>query len=167
MKSIILGGGCFWCIEAIFQQVPGVTKVISGYSGGHIKSPTYYEVSSGLTGHAEVVKIEYDEMKVSVKDLLEIFFEVHDATTLNQQGADIGTQYRSAIYYESDNDRAIINEVLASLNNSKITTEIKKLSEFYEAEDYHQNYYHDNASAPYCRIVISPKLEKLQKILSK
>ncbi|HEY1041777.1 MAG TPA: peptide-methionine (S)-S-oxide reductase MsrA [Candidatus Paceibacterota bacterium] len=169
MKSIILGGGCFWCIEAVFQQVSGVTNVTSGYAGGSIKNPTYREVCNGLTGHVEVVKVEYDESQVSLKELLEIFFEIHDPTSFDRQGADVGTQYRSIIFYTDPEDKHTICETITEITNDKkfadpIVTLVKPLDEFYPAEDYHQDYYNNNKDAPYCALVISPKLEKLKKL---
>jgi peptide-methionine (S)-S-oxide reductase len=162
-----VGGGCFWCTEAIFQEVKGIIKVVSGYTGGKAPGkPTYREVCSGLTGHAEVVQVTFDPTLISYRDLLVIFMTTHDPTTLNRQGADIGTQYRSVIYYHNDEQRQTAELVLAELKDSfdaPIITELSPLATFYEAEDYHQDYYRNNASQGYCSFVISPKLSKLRK----
>ncbi|MDW8273483.1 MAG: peptide-methionine (S)-S-oxide reductase MsrA [Chitinophagales bacterium] len=165
-----LAGGCFWCTEAIFEQVEGVQKVISGYSGGHVQNPTYKEVCTGMTGHAECVQIFFDPNKISYRELLEIFFSTHDPTTLNRQGNDVGTQYRSAIFYHSNEQKKIADELIAQLNRSglfskKIVTEVTPFKDFYPAEDYHQQYYFLNkTSNPYCTFVIEPKLEKFRKL---
>lgn len=169
LEVITFGAGCFWCVEAVFQQLEGVVKVESGYSGGKIKNPTYREVCSGLTGHAEVCQITYDPKKVSVVELLEVFWKTHDPTTPNRQGADVGTQYRSAIFYHNDEQKRIAEEYKKKLDesgafNSKIVTEITAFSNFYVAEDYHQNYFNLNGEAPYCQFVIRPKLEKFEKV---
>lgn len=160
-----LGGGCFWCLEAVFEQHEGVQEVISGYAGGQKKNPTYDEVSSGTTGHAEVVQIAYDPQKISYERLLEIFWECHDPTTLNLQGPDIGTQYRSIILYHDNQQRLLAekSQALAAKSFDKpIATEIKPLKEFFRAETYHQDYFKNNPNAPYCVFVIKPKLEKLK-----
>ena len=163
-----VGGGCFWCTEAVFQKVKGVAKIVSGYTGGTAPGkPTYREICSGLTGHAEVIQITYDPKVLSYHDLLVIFMTTHDPTTLNRQGADVGTQYRSVIYYHNDLQKQIADEVLAELTDSfehPLVTEISPLALFYEAEDYHQNYYRNNPSQGYCNYVISPKLTKLRKL---
>ncbi|MBW7846025.1 MAG: peptide-methionine (S)-S-oxide reductase MsrA [Bacteroidia bacterium] len=164
----ILGGGCFWCVEAQLQQLDGVDTMISGYSGGTKVNPTYQEVCTGNTGHAEVCKIIFDENKISYKDLLYAFFTAHDPTTFNRQGDDIGTQYRSVIFYINDAQKQIANEVISDLTSRKIfdnpiVTEVKPLSVFYPAENYHQNYYNLNSGENYCRFVISPKLNKFRK----
>lgn len=167
-KIIVFGGGCFWCTEAVFQQVDGVSEVVPGYAGGDMENPDYEAVASGRTGHAEVVQVTYDSEKVSLDRLLRIFFATHDPTTLNQQGADVGTQYRSAIYYTDDADKQTIDEVIAdvqTLLTEPITTEVKPLGTFYEAEDYHHDYYQQNRYAPYCQVVIDPKLDKLRAYL--
>lgn len=163
------GSGCFWCTEAIFQRVEGVTKVASGYAGGHVKNPTYKEVCSGLTGHAEVIQLTYDPGKISYEELLEIFWQTHDPTTLNRQGADAGTQYRSVIFYHTDEQRKLATEYKKKLDESgafddPIVTEISPIKEYYPAEDYHQNYYNLNGSAPYCSYVIQPKIDKFKKV---
>jgi len=161
------GGGCFWCTEAIFQQLKGVHKVVSGYSGGTAPGkPTYREVCSGLTGHAEVVQLSFNEAEISYKELLQIFMSTHDPTTLNRQGADVGTQYRSVIYYQDESQKKAALEVIeemATYYNDPIVTELSPLGEFYEAEDYHQDYYRNNPGQGYCSVVISPKLAKFRK----
>ncbi len=164
-----LAGGCFWCTEAVFERLKGVKKVISGYTGGNKPNPTYEEVSSGSTGHAEAVQITYNSSIISYKTLLEIFFALHDPTTLNQQGADIGPQYRSAIFYHSPEQREIANKAKqkAQKNYSNpIVTEIIPASSFYSAEKYHQKYYTNNQKAAYCRVIIDPKIQKLYKNFS-
>lgn len=168
-ETATFGSGCFWCTEAIFLNVDGVTSVTSGYTGGKVKNPTYKEVCSGLTGHAEVVKLTFDPEKVTYDELLEIFWQTHDPTTLNQQGADIGTQYRSVIYYHSDNQKQRAEFYKTRLEeegvfDNPIVTEISPATTFYKAEDYHQNYYNLNNNAPYCTYVIKPKLEKFKKV---
>lgn len=169
IDTITFGAGCFWCVEAVFQRLDGVTSVKSGYMGGKIKNPTYREVCSGLTGHAEVCQITYDAGKLNIKDLLEVFFKTHDPTTLNRQGADAGTQYRSAIFYHTNEQKEIAEKIKSELNNSgaypnPIVTEITAASAFYIAEDYHQNYFNLNDKEPYCQYVIQPKIEKFEKV---
>ena len=169
LNTIYLGGGCFWCTEAIFRSLKGVSSVESGYMGGNIPNPTYEKVSSGTTGHAEVVKIKYNEEEISTPDILEIFFDLHDPTTLNRQGNDVGTQYRSVIFYTEEIQKFEAELIIKKLNKlfessgKKVVTELVPASEFYPAEEYHKEYYKNNSSAPYCQLVISPKLEKLQK----
>jgi peptide-methionine (S)-S-oxide reductase len=163
-----LGGGCFWCIEAIYLEMKGVVSATSGYSGGKIKNPTYREVSSGLTSHAEVVQIVFNPEVISYSDILTIFFHVHDPTTPNRQGADVGTQYRSVIFYHDEEQKTIAEDVMQEVAKSKLwhdplVTELFPLTAFYVAEDYHQNYFENNPNAPYCSFVISPKLEKFRK----
>lgn len=161
-----LGGGCFWCVEAIYQDLKGVLKVESGYSGGHVDNPTYREVCSGLTGHAEVINITFDPAVITFKDILEVFFTVHDPTTLNRQGADSGTQYRSAIFYHSQEQKIVAETVKQSMKaiwDDPIVTEITAFEKFYKAEQYHQNYYKDNPNQPYCSIVIAPKVKKFRQ----
>lgn len=163
-----LGGGCFWCLEAVFDQVQGVVSVESGYSGGTVRNPTYREVCSGYTGHAEVVQVTFDPTVISYRDLLDIFFDIHDPTTLNRQGADVGTQYRSVIFYHDAEQQAIAEDAIAELAAAKrwpnpIVTQVEPLQAFYVAEDYHQNYYENNKRQPYCRMVIAPKVKKLHK----
>ena len=167
MESIVLGGGCFWCTEAGFSEVRGVEKVESGYSGGTVPNPTYEEVCTGRTGHAEVVKVSFDPSEISLADILEIFFDVHDPTSLNRQGEDVGTQYRSAIFYYDDAQKETIDRVVQNVKNSgkyrrPIVTSVEKFKAFYPSEEYHHNYYNRNGSAPYCRAVISPKLQKFR-----
>ncbi len=164
------GGGCFWCMEAVFQRLPGVKSVTSGYAGGHIENPTYQQVCSDATGHAEVIQIEFDPQKISYEKLLDVFWEEHDPTTLNRQGNDEGTQYRSVILYHDETQRktAEKSKAEAQKNFSRpIVTEIVPLKKFYPAEGYHQDYYNNNSNAPYCRVVIQPKLEKLEKLKAK
>jgi peptide-methionine (S)-S-oxide reductase len=164
-----LGGGCFWCIEAVFSEVRGINAAISGYSGGTIKNPTYREVTSGRTGHAEVVQLQFDPEVISYRDILTIFFHLHDPTTLNRQGADVGTQYRSVIFYHNDEQEKVAREVFEEIDRSDLwddplVTEISPIQEFYRAEDYHQDYYANNPNQPYCTFVISPKMSKLRKL---
>lgn len=164
-----LGGGCFWCVEAVFQRVEGVTSVKPGYAGGHVKNPTYNEICTGNTGHAEVAKIEFDLDKITYKQVLNVFWQAHDPTTLNQQGNDKGTQYRSAIFFHDEEQRKIANQSLLDAEKSKywpspIVTEITEINNYSDAEDYHHNYYNDNKSQPYCIFVIKPKLDKLDKM---
>ena len=166
MQIAVFGAGCFWCVEAIFFQLTGVESVISGYTGGLIKDPTYESICTGTTGHAEVCKITYDEKIISYEKLLEVLFLTHNPTTLNQQGTDKGTQYRSAIFYTNERQKKSAEDYILKLKENKIfkepiVTEITKINKFYEAENYHQNYYQNNINAPYCKIVIKPKLEKL------
>jgi len=164
------GGGCFWCVEAIFQRLEGVKSVASGYAGGKRDNPTYEEVCAGITGHAEVIQIEFDPGKISYEDLLDVFWQAHDPTTLNRQGADVGTQYRSIILYHSDRQKEAAEKskkTAASQFKNPIVTEIVPLTKFYKAERYHQNYFNNNPSAPYCTYVIRPKLDKLLKTLTK
>ena len=164
------GGGCFWCVEAIFQRLDGVKSVTSGYAGGQKENPTYKEVCGGDTGHAEVIQIEFDPKKISYADLLDVFWQAHDPTTLNRQGADRGTQYRSTILYHDERQKQTAEaskKKAAAQFRDPIVTEIVPLTKFYKAEGYHQNYYNDNSNAPYCQFVIRPKLEKLLKKLSK
>lgn len=163
------GGGCFWCVEAIFEQVKGVQSAVSGYSGGTVKNPSYREVCTGRTGHAEVVQIKFNPKIISYYELLEIFFKTHDPTTLNRQGADIGTQYRSVIFYHTEKQKDQAEEIVSELDsagiwNGPIVTAIEPFKEFYPAEDYHQEYFAENPEQGYCRIVIQPKVEKFQKI---
>jgi peptide-methionine (S)-S-oxide reductase len=169
--TITLGAGCFWCVEAVFQNMEGVEKVVSGYSGGTIKNPSYKEVCTGATGHAEVCQITYDPNKVTVPEILEVFWQTHDPTTLNRQGNDIGTQYRSAIFYHTPEQKKIAEEYKAKLDSSgafdrPIVTEITAYTNFYPAEDYHQNYYNENGSEPYCQFVVRPKVEKFKKVFA-
>ncbi len=163
------GGGCFWCTEAFFTALDGVGKVESGYSGGQLANPTYKEVCSGLTGHAEVVQITYDRAKIAFEDLLEVFFATHNPTTLNRQGADVGTQYRSVVFYHNEEQKQIAELVIQELDKQKIfndpiVTEVTAFDKFYVAEDYHQDYFANNPRQPYCNAVINPKMEKFKKL---
>ncbi len=168
MQQATLAGGCFWCLEAAFQQLKGVTKVTSGYAGGTVPNPTYEAVCTGRTGHAEVVQIEFDQAVVSYRELLEVFFLIHDPTTLNRQGGDVGTQYRSAIFYHSPQQQQEAEAVIAELAAGKlwddpIVTEVVPLEAFYPAEEYHRDYFRRNPGQAYCRTVIAPKVAKLRK----
>lgn len=165
-KQVVLGGGCFWCLDAIFKTVNGITKIESGYAGGEKSNPTYLEVCDGKTGHAEVVRLTYDENKIKLADMVRIFFEIHDPTTMNQQGGDVGTQYRSVIFYENEDEKKIIESVRDEAQGNfknKIVTQILSLPNFFMAEEYHQDYYAKNPNQPYCLAVISPKLSKFLK----
>jgi peptide-methionine (S)-S-oxide reductase len=162
-----LGGGCFWCLEAVFQELEGVLSVESGYSGGKVDRPSYREVCSGATGHAEVVRVTFDPGRLSYRELLEVFFAIHDPTTLNRQGADVGTQYRSVIFHHDQEQRRTAERVISEFDESgewpsPIVTELSPLDEFYPAEDYHRNYFRSNPDQPYCRVVISPKVAKFR-----
>lgn len=167
--SITIGGGCFWCLEAIFQRVKGVEGAKSGYSAGHIDNPTYKQVCAGDTGHAEVVQVDYNPKEVSCEELLQIFMRTHDPTTLNKQGNDHGTQYRSIILYKDEDQKQVAEKVIKDITNEKIysdkiVTEIKPLGKFYPAEKYHDNYYNDNPNEGYCAYVVKPKLDKFYKL---
>ena len=164
-EQATLAGGCFWCLEAVYQRVRGVERVVSGYAGGHTPDPSYRAVCSGTTGHAEVVQLTFDPQTVSYADLLRIFFTIHDPTQLNRQGYDVGTQYRSAIFTHSAEQEAAAREAIAELSNvwgGRIVTQVATLSAFYPAEDYHQDYFNQNAEQPYCQAVIVPKVAKLR-----
>lgn len=168
-ETITLGGGCYWCMEAVFQRLNGVEKIESGFSGGTTKNPTYKEVCTGQTGHAEVIQITFDTGVISFPELLKVFFTMHDPTTLNRQGNDIGTQYRSVIFYHNESQKQKAEEIIQALTveniyPSPIVTEIKPFDTFYKAEDYHQNYYNENSNEGYCRFVIQPKIEKFEKV---
>jgi peptide-methionine (S)-S-oxide reductase len=163
-----LAGGCFWCLEAVYDQLNGVEQVESGYSGGAVANPSYRQVCTGTTGHAEVVQLTFDPQVISFKEILEVFFTIHDPTTLNRQGADIGTQYRSAIFYHSPEQKAIAEQVIreveaAGIWDAPIVTEVSPIGTFYRAEDYHQEYFERNGAQPYCRAVIAPKVAKFRK----
>ena len=163
-----LAGGCFWCLEAVYDQLKGVEDVVSGYSNGHVRNPSYQQVSTGMTGHAEVVQIRYNPQEVSFRDLLNIFFTIHDPTTLNRQGNDVGTQYRSAIFYHTPEQKATAEQVIAELEaahvwDDPIVTEIAPVENFSVAEDYHQEYFARNPYQPYCRVVVAPKVAKFRK----
>lgn len=167
--TITLGAGCFWCVEAVFQNLKGVEKVTSGYSGGFIKNPSYKEVCMGTTGHAEVCQIIYDPKMITIPEILEVFWKTHDPTTLNRQGNDVGTQYRSIIFYHNTEQKEIAEKLKDELNKSgayenPIVTEISAIQNFYPAEDYHQNYFNENGEQPYCQYVIQPKLDKFKKV---
>jgi peptide-methionine (S)-S-oxide reductase len=169
IQQITFGAGCFWCVEAVFQNLEGVLKVESGYSGGTIKNPSYREVCTGATGHAEVCQITYDPKKISFEDLLQVFWKTHDPTTLNRQGADAGTQYRSVIFYHTQEQKEKAELYKKKMNEEKaydnpVITEISPYTTFYKAEDYHQNYYNQNGEESYCKYVIQPKVEKMKKI---
>ena len=169
LETITLGGGCYWCVEAVYENLDGVKSVVSGFSGGKVANPTYEEVCTGETGHAEVVQITYDKSVTDINEIFKVFFTVHDPTTLNRQGADVGTQYRSVIFYKNDEQRKAAQSIIAELNkakvyNSPIVTKVEPFTKFYKAEDYHQNYYANNKSQPYCKMVIQPKLEKFEKV---
>ncbi len=167
-ETIVLGGGCFWCTEAIFTQLKGVLSATPGYAGGTLKDPGYHEVSAGNTGHAEVIRLEFDPEIIPLTDILDVFWHTHDPTTLNAQGNDVGTQYRSVIFYSSAEQKRIAEESLANVQKSgefasAIVTEIQPIDVFYEAETYHKDYYAKNSSEPYCQLIISPKLTKLRE----
>ena len=166
VKKIVLGGGCFWCVEAVFLQLRGVLSVVSGYTGGRIANPSYERICSGATGHAEVIEVTYDNSIINLEDLLQVFFATHDPTTLNRQGNDIGTQYRSVIFYSSEDEKALAEKLIAELEQqgtyaNPIVTQLEPLTAFYPAEDYHQNYFARNPANAYCQYAIPPKLNKL------
>jgi len=168
LETATFGAGCFWCVEAVFEQLEGVHKVVSGYTGGNTNNPNYREVCAGTTGHAEVAQIEFDPDVISYEELLEVFWQTHDPTTLNRQGNDVGTQYRSAIYYHSETQQRSAEESKAKMNKSgiwddPIVTEITAIDVFYPAEDYHQSYFEMNPTQPYCQFVIHPKMKKFSK----
>ena len=168
LQTATLAGGCFWCLEAVYDDVKGVHSVESGYTGGHVDNPSYRAVCNGDTGHAEVVQVHFDPNVVSYRDLLNVFFAIHDPTTLNRQGADVGTQYRSAIFYHDDEQKKIAEELILELNGQDIwgrpiVTQVEKLDKFYVAEDYHQEYYARNPYQPYCMAVVAPKVSKFRK----
>jgi peptide-methionine (S)-S-oxide reductase len=168
LQTATLAGGCFWCLEAVYDEIKGVHSVESGYAGGHVDKPTYREVCNGTTGHAEVVQVHFDPNVVAYRNLLNVFFAIHDPTTLNRQGADVGTQYRSAIFYHDDEQKKVAEELIKDLNAQKIwdrpiVTEVTKLDKFYIAEDYHQEYFASNPYQPYCMAVVAPKVSKFRK----
>ena len=169
-EEITLGGGCFWCTEAVFSRVKGIKTVTPGYSGGNVENPTYQKVSTGTTEHAEVVQITFNTNLISLREVLEIFFATHDPTTLNRQGADIGTQYRSVVFYRNEEQKKTVFKLIEELNKSKtlknsIVTQVEPFKKFYEAEEYHMNYYEKYRDQPYCRLVINPKIRKLNTTL--
>ncbi len=168
LEKATLGGGCFWCLEAVFDQLEGVHEASSGYSGGHVKNPSYKAVCTGETGHAEVIQVAFDPEVISFTELLEVFFSIHDPTTLNRQGNDIGTQYRSAIFYHTEDQKSITGNVIQKLTESRvyknpIVTEVEPFDIFYKAEDYHQEYFANNGSQPYCQLVVAPKVKKFKE----
>ena len=168
LQVTTLGGGCFWCLEAVFEQLKGVERVVSGYSGGAVDNPTYQQVCSGMTGHAEVVQVSFDPQVICFEDLLRVFFAIHDPTTLNRQGADVGTQYRSAIFYHDPTQKAAAEQIIREIEAAhvwagEIVTEIALFEKFYEAEDYHQEYFRNNSAQPYCQVIIAPKVAKFRK----
>lgn len=169
LETITLGGGCYWCVEAVYENLDGVKSVVSGFSGGKVANPTYEEVCTGETGHAEVVQITYDKNVTDINEIFKVFFTVHDPTTLNRQGADVGTQYRSVIFYKNEEQKKAAQSIIAELNKAKvynnpIVTKVEPFKAFYKAEDYHQNYYANNKNQPYCKMVIQPKIEKFEKV---
>jgi methionine-S-sulfoxide reductase len=169
LETITLGGGCYWCVEAVYENLNGVKSVVSGFSGGKIANPTYEEVCTGTTGHAEVVQITYDKNVTDINEIFKVFFTVHDPTTLNRQGADVGTQYRSVIFYKNAEQKKAAENIITELNSAKvydspIVTKVEPFTKFYKAEDYHQNYYSNNKNQPYCKMVIQPKIEKFEKV---
>lgn len=169
LTTATFGTGCFWCTEAVFQQLEGVKKVTSGYSGGPVENPSYKEVCNGTTGHAECLNIEYDTTKISFEELLEVFWKTHDPTTLNRQGNDIGTQYRSVVFYHNEEQKNITQNQITELDksgswNNPIATKLEPFVKFYPAEDYHQDYFNNNGGNPYCQMVVRPKVEKFEKV---
>ena len=168
IETVVIGGGCFWCVEAVYQNLDGVKSVYSGYAGGSVENPSYEEVCTGRTGAAEVVEITYDKTKTNLDEIFKVFFTVHDPTTLNRQGADVGTQYRSVIFYKNENEKKAAQDLIKDLNkevfDNKIVTTLEPLKKFYKAEEYHQGYYENNKNKPYCQMVIQPKIEKFEKV---
>lgn len=169
LETIVIGGGCYWCVEAVYENLIGVKSVVSGFSGGTVNNPTYDEVSSGRTGAAEVVQITYDANVTNLSEIFKVFFTVHDPTTLNKQGADVGTQYRSVIFYKDENQKLAAQTIINALKKAKvykspIFTTLEPFSRFYKAEEYHQNYYENNKNQPYCQMVIQPKIKKFEKV---
>jgi peptide-methionine (S)-S-oxide reductase len=168
LEVATLGGGCFWCLEAVFKQLRGVTEVVSGYSGGVVPNPSYEQVCTGRTGHAEVVQVTFDSQVISYREILEVFFDIHDPTTLNRQGADVGPQYRSVIFYHTPRQKEVAEEVIQELNgagvwDNPIVTEVEAFEAFFRAEAYHQQYFEQNPRQPYCRAVVAPKVAKFRK----
>lgn len=168
MEIATLAGGCFWCLEAVFKQLRGVERVVSGYAGGSVPDPSYQQVCSGATGHAEVVQIRFDPRQISYRELLEVFFTIHDPTTLNRQGNDVGTQYRSAIFYHDEGQQAIAGQVIREIEASgmwgrPVVTQLSPFSDFFPAEEYHQDYFERNPLQPYCQVVIAPKVSKFRQ----
>ncbi|HVL76032.1 MAG TPA: peptide-methionine (S)-S-oxide reductase MsrA [Noviherbaspirillum sp.] len=170
MESATLGGGCFWCLEAVYQDLKGVEHVESGYAGGHVPNPTYEQVCSGTTGHAEVVRLEFDRQAISYREILEVFFTIHDPTTLDRQGNDVGPQYRSVIFFHTPEQEEIARQVIAEMANvwdAPIVTELAPLPDYYKAEDCHQNYFRNNPMQGYCAFVVAPKVAKFRKVFAK
>lgn len=168
LQTAVFGGGCFWCLEAVFDRLRGVDSVESGYMGGHVDKPTYRQVCGGDTGHVEVVRVSFDPQQITYGELLDVFFSIHDPTTLNRQGNDVGTQYRSVIFYDSEEQRKEAEQAVAALNKARVwpdpvVTTIEPATTFFVAEDYHQEYFANNSSQPYCQLVVSPKVKKLQQ----
>jgi peptide-methionine (S)-S-oxide reductase len=168
LETVVLGGGCFWCLEAVYSHVKGVSDVVSGYAGGQTGDPAYEQVSSGKTGHAEVVEIKFDSEIISLENILHIFFTVHDPTTLNRQGSDIGTQYRSIVLYQNENQRGVVEKIMQKLAEEKvwddsIVTDVKPLEKFFPAEDYHQKYFQKNPEQAYCQVIVEPKIAKFRE----
>ena len=168
LETITIGGGCYWCVEAVYEKLNGVKSVVSGFAGGKTANPSYEEVSSGRTGYAEVVQITYDKSITNLNEIFRVFFTVHDPTTLNRQGADVGTQYRSVIFFKDETQKVAAQNIIAALKKAKvydspIVTTLEPFTQFYKAEDYHQNYYQNNKNQPYCQMVIQPKLAKFEK----
>lgn len=168
LEIATLGGGCFWCLEAVYDQLKGVKDVVSGYSGGSVNNPTYKQVCTGATGHAEVVQLKFDQQVISFSEILQIFFSIHDPTTLNRQGNDVGTQYRSVIFYHDENQHSIACEVMKEIERARIwnrpfVTDVIPFETFFPAEDYHQEYFENNSQQPYCQVVIAPKVAKFRK----
>lgn len=169
LETITIGGGCYWCVEAVYEKLNGVQSVVSGFAGGKTANPSYEAVSSGRTGYAEVVQITYDKTITNLKEIFRVFFTVHDPTTLNRQGADVGTQYRSVIFFKDENQKVAAQNIIAALKKAKvydspIVTTLEPYTQFYKAENYHQNYYQNNKNQPYCQMVIQPKMEKFEKV---
>jgi peptide methionine sulfoxide reductase msrA/msrB len=169
LETIVLGGGCYWCVEAVYDNLQGVKSVYSGFAGGTVENPSYEEVCTGKTGAVEVVEITYDKSITNLDEIFKVFFTVHDPTTLNRQGADVGTQYRSAIFYKNEDQKKTAQSIIDELNaskvySSKIVTTLEPFKKFYKAEEYHQNYYENNKDKPYCQFVIQPKIEKFEKV---
>jgi len=168
LDTATLGGGCFWCLEAVYSELNGILKVESGYAGGQVKNPTYEEVCSDETGHAEVVQVTYDPAIISYREILQVFFSIHDPTTLDRQGHDVGSQYRSVIFYHDDHQKHVVQEVMqeiekAKIWNGKLVTQLVPYVEFFKAEEYHQNYFKNNPYQPYCQVVVAPKVAKFRK----
>jgi peptide-methionine (S)-S-oxide reductase len=168
-EVVTLGGGCFWCLEAVYEQLRGVTQVVSGYSGGVRPNPTYEQICTGMTGHAEVVQVMFDPQQVSLREILQVFFTIHDPTTLNRQGNDVGTQYRSVVFYHDDEQKRVTEEVIQELEvervwDRRIVTQVVPLEKFYRAEEYHQHYFQRNPHQTYCQVVVAPKVAKFRKM---